>query len=119
MTNDTFDSSLLWEKICTFSKKAGRLATRPALLLYYVMTDPATPRSAKIVVAAALAYLVLPVDLISHKKHPVTGWLDDIAALGIAVDKVRRHITPEMEKRADEQLDKWFGTQTNDAVPTE
>ena len=88
--------------------KVGRTAARPVLLTYYVLKDENTPRADKVVFAAALAYLVLPIDLISAKRFPVFGWLDELASVSIAYKRVAKHITPEIEQKADAQLDKWF-----------
>lgn len=106
--NTNFNATHLWDKIKEYAKKVGRVGARPVLLLYYVMTDEATPRSVKITVGAALAYLALPFDLISSKKHPILGRTDEAAAILLVYEKVKKHITPEMEKKADETLDKWF-----------
>lgn len=100
---------MLWDKVVEYSKKVGRVAARPVLLLYFVMTDPKTPRSDKRAVGAALAYLVLPIDFISARRHPLLGWADEIASITVIVKKVKHLITAEMEQKADEQLDKWFG----------
>ena len=110
--NNNFNASLLWDKIKEYAKLVGRVGARPVLLLYYVMTDENTPRSVKLTVGAALAYLVLPVDLISKKKHPILGRADEAAAILLAYQKVKKHITPEMEQKADETLDKWFADNT-------
>lgn len=110
--NTNFNASQLWDNIKTYAKKAGRVGGRPVLLLYYVMTDEATPRSVKLSVGAALAYLVLPIDLISGKKHPLLGKLDEATAIVAAYQKVKKHVTPEMERKADETLDRWFPENT-------
>ncbi|MDE6338956.1 MAG: hypothetical protein K2K97_04110 [Muribaculaceae bacterium] len=41
-------------------------------------------------------------------RQPVIGWLDEVASLAVLVQKMSKYITPEMEVRADEQLDRWF-----------
>lgn len=48
----------------------------------------------------------------TYNNAPVIGWLDEIASLAILVQKMSKYITPEMEIKADEQLDKWFQTDT-------
>ena len=118
MQNNSTNISLLWDKVCDYAKKVGRVAARPAVLLYYVMTDPNTPRSDKLTIGAALAYLVLPIDLISSKRHRILGWADEVASIAVAAKKVQHLITPAMEMRVDEQLDKWFGPEIQDAVET-
>lgn len=111
--NTNLNMSQLWDNIKTYAKKVGRVGARPVLLLYYVMTDEATSRSVKLTVGSALAYLVLPIDLVSGKKHPILGKLDEASAIVLAYQKVKEQITPEMERKADETLDKWFSDYTS------
>lgn len=105
---NNIQTAQLWDKIKTYAQKVGRTAARPALLLYYVMTSDSTPRSDKLLIGGALAYLVLPINLVSVKKHPLIGWMDEAASIKVAYDKVSKHITPEMERKADEALNRWF-----------
>lgn len=106
------NASQLWENIKTYSKKVGRVAARPVLLLYFVMTEDSTPRSTKVLIGSALAYLVLPINIISMKKHPFMGWVDEAASIAIVYQKVKKYITPEIERKTDEVLDKWFAEYT-------
>ena len=107
-----FNVSQLRENIKIYAKRVSRIGARPVLLLYYVMTDEATPRSVKITIGSALAYLVLPVDIISSKEHPFLGRVDEAAAIVLAYQKVRKYITPEIEHKTDATLDKWFAEYT-------
>ena len=106
------NASQLWESIKTYSKKAGRVAARPVLLLYFVMSEDSTPRSTKVLIGSALAYLVLPINIISMKRHPLIGWVDEAASIAIVYQKVKKYITPEIERETDEVLDKWFAEYT-------
>ena len=109
MGNTTnIDFSVLKEGIRNFAKKAGRVATRPALLLYYVMKSDETPKSDKLMILSTLAYLVLPIDIISAKRLPVIGWLDEVVSLSVAIQKMSQRITPEIERQTDDTLDRWF-----------
>lgn len=110
--NPDLNASQLWENIKNYAKKVGRVGARPVLLLYYVMKDGTTPRSVKLTVGSALAYLVLPIDLVSGKKHPVLGRLDEASAIVLAYQQVKKYITPEIERKTDETLDKWFAEYT-------
>ena len=116
MQNNSTNISLLWDKVCDYAKKAGRVAARPVLLLYYVMTDPNTQRYDKVAIGAALAYLVLPVNLVSMKRHPLFGWIDEAASIAVIAEKMKHLVTIEMESRAADQLDKWFGPEMQDAT---
>lgn len=98
----------LWDNIKTYAKKVGRVSARPVLLLYFVMTNEETPRSVKLLIGSAIAYLVLPINVISMKKHPLVGWVDEAASIAVVYQKVKKHISPEIERKTDELLDKWF-----------
>lgn len=102
------DFDLLLEKIKDCGKALGRTSMRPVLSLYFVLKSPDTPLSDKLLVVSALSYLILPVDLISARRLPVLGWIDEMAAVTIAYKKVKRHITPEIESEVDNILEKWF-----------
>lgn len=108
-----FNLSNLWEKIKTNAKRFGRGTTRQMLLMYYVLKSKETPRTDKVLVYSALAYLILPVNLISIKRHPIIGWFDEATSIAIAFQKIRQNITPEMEQQADQTLDRWFAEFTD------
>ena len=107
-THSSLNYPIFWEKISDYAKKAGRAAARPVLLLYFVLKSPATPSSDKALILSALAYLILPIDLISAKRLPIIGRIDEIAAIAMAYKKVCRHITPEIKAEVEMLLDKWF-----------
>ena len=108
-TNSTFcDLNQLFENIKSISKTVGRESIRPALCLYYVLKSPDTPSSDKIMIISALSYLILPVSLISAKRFSVLGSIDEIAAIMLAYNKVKKHITPEIESEVESTLEKWF-----------
>ena len=98
----------LWDSIALWSRRVGRAATRPVLLMWYVMTGKNTPRRDKWAIFASIAYLVLPIDILDSKRLPIIGWLDEVASLAVLLQKMGKHITPEMEERAKRQLDLWF-----------
>lgn len=99
---------LIWQEIGRYARKVGRVSTRPVLLLYYVMISNNTPKSEKLMLASAIAYVVLPIDLISVKRWPIIGWIDEVVSLTVAYQKVCKYITKDMERKADELLDRWF-----------
>ena len=98
----------LWSRINEYASKAGRIATRPVLLLYYVMKSKDTPRKDKLLILSTLSYLVLPIDILDARRLPIIGWIDEIASLSVTYQKVRDNITSEIEAKADAILDKWF-----------
>lgn len=108
-----FSLSNLWEKIKANAIRFGRGTTRQILLMYYVLKSKETPRTDKVLIYSALAYLILPVNLISIKRHPIIGWFDEATSIAIAFQKIRQNITPEMEQQADQTLDRWFAEFTD------
>lgn len=102
----------MWDRTKTYAKKVGRVASRPVLLLYYVMKSEDTPMKDKLTIFGTLAYIVLPVDLLNAKRLPIIGWIDEVVSLAVAVQRMQKYITPEMERKADETLDLWFAEYT-------
>ena len=98
----------LWTRLSSYLKSIGRVSARPVLLLYYVMQSKDTPWKDKATIFGALAYLVLPIDLLDAKRIPILGWLDEITSLAVAIQRMSKYITPEMEAKADAVLDRWF-----------
>lgn len=86
--NNNNRQSVLLGQIGYWAKKVGRASARPVLLLWFVMTSSNTPKSEKIMLASAIAYVVLPIDLISAKRIPIIGWLDEVVSLTVAHQKV-------------------------------
>ena len=66
---------------------------------YFAAIDPATPRKAKAVLFAALAYFVLPFDIVPDFILGL-GFTDDIAVLWAAFRTVRDNIRPEHYAKA-------------------
>jgi uncharacterized membrane protein YkvA (DUF1232 family) len=54
-------------------------------LLYRLLRDPRVPRRTKLVVGAAVAYLVSPIDLIPEFV-PVIGFADDLLLMAFAIN---------------------------------
>lgn len=98
-----------WKKIQKLAKKAGVKTVYYALVLYYTLTDPATPARYRAVIAGALGYLILPMDFIPDLL-PFAGLADDWAALIAAVAFVAGAITPAIKARARAKLSDWFGS---------
>lgn len=107
-TTSIINYQALWEKIGAFARSAGRITTRPVLLLFYVMKSKETPKADKLLVFSAISYLVFPIDILDAKRLPIIGWFDEVASISVAYQRVCKHITPEMESKVDEILDKWF-----------
>ena len=99
---------VLWDRISNFARKAGRVSTRPVLILWFVLRSKETPKADKMLIISTLSYLVLPIDILDAKRLPIIGWFDEIASLSVTYQKVCKNITPEIEAKVDSILDKWF-----------
>ena len=107
------DIAVLKEKLQEYATKVGRISARPLLLLSFIMVSKNTPKSDKLMILSTISYLVFPVDLISAKRLPIIGWIDEAFSLSVVYQKVSKNITPEIERKTDALLDKWFPEYTN------
>lgn len=72
---------------------------------YYCALDPATPARAKAILLGALAYFIMPVDVIPDFILGL-GFTDDMAVLLTAFNMIRTHLKPHHRDRARDTLDK-------------
>ena len=107
------DMAVLKDRLHEYALKIGRVSARPVLLLYFVMVSKDTPKKDKLMILSTISYLIFPVDLISAKRLPIIGWIDEAFSLSVAYQKVSKNITPEIERKTDELLDTWFPKYTN------
>ena len=102
-----------------FWPKARRLAGRvplveDAVAAYYCTRDPATPARTKAILTAALAYFVLPADLIPDFIAAL-GFTDDATVLTAAFAALSGQIKAHHHARARETLMKQEQADTTDA----
>lgn len=101
----------LWEKLKTYALKAGRVATKPILTFYYVMRDAETTTLEKALIYGAIAYIVIPSDLLPRRVLGLLGILDDAAVITYVYNKISKKITVEITNKVEETLDNWFGAE--------
>ena len=104
---------VLKDKLQVYAMKVGRISARPVLLLYFIMVSKDTPKSDKLMILSTISYLVFPIDLVSAKRLPIIGWVDEAFSLSVAYQKVSKNISPEIERKTDALLDKWFPEYTS------
>ncbi len=81
-----------WDKL---RKTLGRVPfVEDALAAYYCATDGKTPIYVKAVLMGALAYFIVPIDVIPD-FIPGLGFTDDAAILAAAISAVRSALRPE------------------------
>ncbi|WP_226584670.1 YkvA family protein [Halobacillus litoralis] len=100
------------EKLRTYSGRIGEKFVYYSLLLYYALQSPETPRKAKLTIAGALGYLILPADALPDFL-PVVGFTDDSAVILYAVYQVISHIDEKVKEEAKVRMVKLFGDKVN------
>ena len=90
-----------WTKL---RRNLGRIPfAEDAVAAYYCSVDPKTPLQVKAILAGALAYFVLPTDLVPDFIAAV-GFGDDAAVLAAAIRSVLPYIKDEHRDKARQAL---------------
>jgi uncharacterized membrane protein YkvA (DUF1232 family) len=79
-----------------------------SLAAYYCARDPRTPLYARCALFFAIAYFIMPFDLIPD-FIPVVAHIDDAAVMLLALRLVGHSITPVHQEYARRRLDAWIG----------
>lgn len=101
----------LRDKLKPYSLKVGRIAAKPLLQFYYVMTDEQTSTLDRVLIYAAIFYTISPISLIPSAVYKLLGVLDEGAAVIYVYRKIKDKITPEIDARVNRTLDDWFGVE--------
>ena len=99
----------LIERIQPWALKAVRRASRPILQFYYVLADEKTSTLDRALIYAAIAYTIMPMDLIPSAVYKMLGIVDDGVAVLYVYKKVKKNITPEISAKVESTLNDWFG----------
>jgi uncharacterized membrane protein YkvA (DUF1232 family) len=90
-----------WRRL---KREAARIPfVEEALTAYYCAFDRQTPVYVKAVLLGAIAYFIIPDDLIPD-YIPLIGYADDAAVIATAMKLVSAHIKPEHREAAKEML---------------
>ncbi|HSV28468.1 MAG TPA: YkvA family protein, partial [Candidatus Omnitrophota bacterium] len=91
------DSDSFWKKV---RATAGIIPFADEVVaMWYAAWDPRTPTKVKAIVLGALAYFILPFDIVPDFIVGL-GYGDDLAILWGAIRAVRPHVTDEHRARA-------------------
>ncbi|EGQ9096707.1 DUF1232 domain-containing protein [Vibrio alginolyticus] len=97
------DEKTFWRKMKGSVKKAGEEIAVMGIKSWLAMADSNTSVRHKAILGGALAYFVLPTDMVPDVLAGV-GFTDDMAALTLAANSVGNAITDEHEEQAREKL---------------
>lgn len=75
-----------------------------AIAAWYCAFDPATPLRAKAILLAALAYFIMPIDVVPDMLVGL-GFTDDMAVLATAIGLIRSHLKDKHFEAARKKLD--------------
>lgn len=101
----------LIDKLRPWALKVGRVAARPILQFYYVLEDKNTSTLDKVMIYGAIAYVIMPLDLLPRSVFKLLGVIDDGVAVLFVYKRIKDRITPEVRRRVEERLDEWFGVE--------
>ena len=85
----------------------ARVLKRQAAAMQYALEDPRTPRMAKVLGAAFMAYLLSPIDLIPD-FIPVLGYLDEVLLLPALIWLAIKTLPPPVLDASRQQADDWM-----------
>jgi uncharacterized membrane protein YkvA (DUF1232 family) len=93
----------IWRKV---RETVGKIPfTEDAVAAYYCAVDRATPLGVKAILMGALAYFVMPLDVIPDFIAGL-GYTDDAAVLIAAIKAIRDNLRPEHRDKARKFLEK-------------
>ncbi len=105
---EVIDSSVIDEGVLRkVLIQAGRIVARPAIEALEMVLDNSTPAQARLTMLAGLTYLIFPLDIVPD-LIPVIGFSDDLVALTAIISIWKHHMTPQIQTRARQKLDKWL-----------
>ena len=96
-------------RIADYCKKAGRTGARIVLKFWYTLQEGDLTATERALVYAGILYIVVPHDLLPRKVLGLFGVLDDVGVAAWIFKRISRSITPQIERKVEETLDRWFG----------
>jgi uncharacterized membrane protein YkvA (DUF1232 family) len=97
------DQERFWRKV---RRVAARIPFAEDLLAaYFCAVDRHTPTYVRAVLCGAVAYFVLPADMIPDVLAPL-GFTDDASVIAAAIAAVGRHLQPEHRDAARARLER-------------
>jgi len=106
---NNFDDGVL-NKIGNKMPGIGMKCIYKLLQLYYTAQSPNCPAKVKAAIYAALAYLLLPIDLIPDVLIAI-GWTEDVAFIWLSLMEANKYITEDINIQARGKIKDWFGMQ--------
>ena len=103
-TTKHYSDTSFWMKVGRWASTAGKTLLTESIAMWYAMQDEDTPMWAKAVIAGALGYFILPVDLL-----PDPIFVDDAAVVAQAFMVVRMYVKDEHQLSARAKVGELLG----------
>lgn len=108
-----YDESTFPAKLKKLIFKLSEEVVVRVLMLWFLLKSGKVPIKARLIIVAALGYLVMPADLVSD-FIPVLGFTDDIAFLTYAFNQTSKYMDDSIRDKAEEKLKKWMTSDEKD-----
>lgn len=99
-----------------YAVRVGRMTAKPLVTFYYVVRSADTTLTERILIFAAIAYVLSP-SLVSKRVFRVLGLMDETIAIAYVLNKITDKVTPEIAAQVDELLNLWFGAELATVIP--
>ncbi|MDH4467214.1 MAG: YkvA family protein [Bacteriovoracaceae bacterium] len=107
-----FSDTGLWKKMKSLSIETSRELIENALLLYFSLKEPTTPKISKAIILGALGYFIFPFDVVPD-FIPLIGFTDDIGVLISALVAINNSLPEEIKTKAKDQTNKWISSKNS------
>ena len=102
----SFIKSDFVNKLKSVAKNLGKSTLIKILSLYYALSNPSISQKDKVLIVSSLIYLITPIDIISDFLP--NGYTDDLSLITFVYLTLKKNITKDVEKKAENQVEKLF-----------
>ena len=102
----SFIKSDFVNKLKSVAKNLGKSTLIKILSLYFSLSNPSISQKDKVLIVSSLIYLITPIDIISDFLP--NGYTDDLSLITFVYLTLKKNITKDVEKKAENQVEKLF-----------
>ncbi len=107
-----YDEEKFLRKLKKLIFRLGEEVVVRILMLWFLLNSGKVPVKTRLLIMAALGYLVMPADLVSD-FIPVLGFTDDVAFLTYAFNQTAHYMDESIRKKAEAKLQSWMAPGKN------
>ena len=104
-----YDEEKFLRKLKKLIFRLGEEAVVLILMLWFLLGSGKVPIKTRLLIVAALGYLVMPADLVSD-FIPALGFTDDVAFLTYAFNQTSRYMDEKIREKAEKKLQNWMAS---------